>query len=222
MRNIIITLCACVLCASCATTPKSITSLSAVQLQMLTASETDAKDIVKSYDAELRHWVRNAFRFALQDLEKQMVRADGTVDLEQYKQTVGNLTTQAASVMATYDNDKKNTLDAVDSKYRKMKMVQVLIDQYEQSTGTSPETLQALMTEMQATYTAVEPMFNKPDEPQNGNTWEAQLDMITRGLYERIRQTVSDRLTGGLLPLAPTPAPAAPAPATPEPIAPTE
>ena len=216
MRNIVILLCACVLGAACSTTPKSILSLNAIELQYLSAAEADAEDIVESYDAELRHWVRNAFRFALQDLERQMTSPDGMVNLEQYKVTVGNLTQQVATVMAEYDNDKANTLSELDAKYRKMKMVQLLIDQYEQSTGTSPETLQALLSEMQATYTEIEPLFNKPDATeQAGDAWESQLDLITRGLYERVRQTVSDRLTGGLLP----PAPVAP---TPEPIAPTE
>lgn len=197
MKSILTFIVVAALASSCATTPKSITALSAVELQYLTVAQEDAKDVVETYDAELRHWVRQSYRYALQDLEGDIVRPDGTVDLEEYKRGVADLSGRAAEVMATYDNDKANTLSEIEAKYHKMMVVQTLIDQYEHSTGTSPETLQALLGEMVGTYEDLGPLLNPPEKPATGSTWEEQVDLITRGLFERVRETTRERLLRG-------------------------
>jgi len=199
MRNILIFIFVGMAAAGCAMTPKSITRLSTVELQYLSASQEDAKDVVETYDAELRHWVRQSFRYALQDLEKDIVRPDGTVDLEEYKRGVVDLSGKAAEVMGEYDRDKAKTLSEIGAKYQKMMVVQMLIDQYEHSTGTSPETLQALLGEMVGTYGDLGPLLNSQDKPEAVSTWEEQVDLITRGLFERVRQSTRDRLIQGAI-----------------------
>ena len=209
MRKYVAVLCvACIGIVGCATTPDSIKALSAVEVQMWDAVDKDIELTVDTYNKELRHWAALAFRQAFQSALAPITQADGTVDRVQYEQVANNVAQQYAAVLAKYENNKMETLAAFDDKIRRAKYTQMLIDEYENSTGVSPETLEALTTELSGTIESVQEVYaaRKAREAAatQGDTSPdflgTLLDVFTGGQYQNVYDTVLRGLLPSIMP----------------------
>src|SRR3990167_9111306 len=80
----------------CATTPQSITRVSAVELQMWDAIKADFHATVTAYDAGRQHWVLVAYQRALREAEEKLTDANGRVDLAKYKAERDRIVSQLA------------------------------------------------------------------------------------------------------------------------------
>jgi len=214
-RWVVVLCVACLGVAGCATTPDSIKSLSTVEIQMWDAVNKDVELTVDTYTVELRHWTSMAFRQAFQSALAPITHADGTVDRVQYEQIANNVARQYATVLAKYDQNKADTLSAFDDKIRRAKYVQMLIDEYENSTGVSPETLEALTTELSGTVTSIQEIYaaRKAREAAAAQGDDSSdflgtlLDVFTGGQYQNVYAAVMGGLAPALIPVAPTDSP---------------
>jgi TolA-binding protein len=171
--------------AGCSTTPKSIQTLGGLEIQFWEAMERDVEDIVTTYDKELHHWVDNAFKFIVRDVEMKLITAEGDIELDQYKAQLQNIAQQKAQVYAQYELDKESTLDAVKDKINQAKHVQLLINEYESSVGVSPETLQSLFDEVHGSYQIIQAAreTREADTSPPVDDIHNQLDLMLDGFY---------------------------------------
>ena len=205
MRKFVAVLCVvCISMIGCSTTPDSIKALNAVEVQMWDAVNKDVEVTVDTYNKELQHWAALAFRQAFQSALAPITQADGTVDRKQYEQVANSVAQQYATVLAKYDQNKAETLSAFDDKIRRAKYTQMLIGEYENSTGVSPETLEALTTELAGTIEGVQEVYAarqaREAAAEQGDSSPdflgTLLDVFTGGQY----QNVYDAVLRGLLP----------------------
>lgn len=197
----------------CATTPDSIKALGAMEVQMLRAMEKDVELIVDRYDAEVRHWSDLAFRQALQKAEGQLVKEDGTVVLAEYKNAVREVAAQMAASTAQYDKNKADILDAMAEKFDKSMLMMALINEYEQSTGTSPETWAAVTTELGGLAVDINSLYEqleaqrRAEEAAAAPTMRDRLNLMGNGIFDMVYDRMTDALSGGGTLLPPPPAP---------------
>lgn len=176
----------------CSTTPQSIKTVSATSILMQEAQKDDIKDIINTYDSEVRHWVDISFQQALEQTEKQLVDADGKVDLQAYKTAVNAVTTQLATVNAEYDKNRDEILAISQAKAEKAILLQVLIDQYEKSTGVEPETIQQLVSTLGETAKGVMDVYDKRQaekaakEAAKGPSMKDKLNTMSNDLFDKV------------------------------------
>ena len=185
------------ICSGCATTPEAIRTISAVELQMWDTVAADVEDIVNSYDAERKHWTDIAFKQMVNTIERKQMNTDGVVNLKKYKDALSQTIAQKAAVEAQYANDKADVLSAVMTRIRKAKYLQMLLNEYEQSTGVAPETLEALITEVSDVSTTIMEAARREDEVSAADSrqtvdWEDMFNAILNGVYDRVYNRVKN------------------------------
>jgi len=193
----------------CATTPDSIKALSITELQMLNAVEADMDNIVESYDAEVRHWVDLSFRMFMQAEEARLVEPDGKVDLAAYKAKVREVAAQMAAAEARYDKNKEDILDAIGEKLDKAMLIMTLINEYEHSTGVSPETWVALTTELGTLAVDMNTLHEQyqaqreAEREAEGPSFRDRLNLMGGGILDLVYDRIMATIEGGepILPL---------------------
>jgi len=187
----------------CSTTPSSIQSLGSTEVQMLRALETDTVNIVASYDYEVRHWADLAFRQAMQNAEVQLVAEDGTVNLKEYKAKVSEVAAQMGSTIAQYDKNKADILAAMSEKFDKALLMMTLINEYENSTGASPETWAALTSELGGLAVEMNDVYEGLQAQRDAERAAAEpsfrdrLNLAGNGMFDLIYDRVMGSLSSG-------------------------
>ena len=204
----VVVVCVAFLLSGCATTPESIKTLSAVELQMWSAVEQDFAVTVDRYDKEVHHWVNLAFGQAMQQAERKLTRPDGSIDALQYKQQANQVAMQMAGVLARYERDKEAILLAFNDKIRKAKLIQFTIAEFENSTGVSPESLEALLAETSTSVESIRELYERRSPVEADETapieWDQLFDMLLGGRYTEAYREVL-RVLDVQVPTSPVP-----------------
>ena len=203
----------------CATSPDSIKALSVTNIQIIKALETDTKNIVESYDYEVRHWADLAFRQAMQNAEAKLVRDDGTVVLAEYKAEVRAVAAQMGAAIAQYDMNKADILSAMSEKFDKSLLIMTLINEYENTTGATPETWAMVTSELGGLAVDMNGVYEELQAQRDAERAAAEpsfidrLNLMGNGVFDLIYDRVIGSLESGepLIPIPEVPiVPAAP------------
>jgi len=187
----------------CVTSPDSIKALSVNEIQMLKALEVDTQNVVASYDFEVRHWADLAFRQAMQNAEAQMVAEDGTVDLLAYKAKVSEVAAQMGAAIAQYDQNKADILSALSEKFDKALLMMTLINEYENTTGASPETWAALTSELGGLAVDMNDVYTELQSQRDAEraaqapSFRDRLNLAGNGMFDIVYERVMGALSGG-------------------------
>jgi len=194
-----------VLLFGCATTPQSIKQVSAVELQMQDNLRKNFYRVLETYDDEMRMWQGKAFNMHIANMESRLVDSEGKVNLAAYKQALNEVTAQYAANEARYDKNFEDVKLAMDDKFVKTKYLTMLIDEFENSTGMTPETVEALTNEIARTTTAVGEMYSiymekkAEEEAAKPPSMKDKLKLLGGDIFDKIYERVQVELDNGAL-----------------------
>ena len=209
-----------ILAIGCATTPESIKQVSAVELQMQDNVKRNFDRVLETYDDEMRMWQGKAFSMHITNMESRLVDAEGKVVLEAYKKALNEVTVQYAANEARYDKNLEDVKSAMGDKFAKMRYLAMLINEFENSTGMSPETVEAFSNEIANTTAAVGEMYKvymekkAAEEAAKPPSMKDKLKLLGGDVFDKIYERVQTDLDNLTLPpigdLIGTPVPGAP------------
>ena len=208
-----------ILVIGCATTPDSIKRVSAVELQMQDNIKKNFDRVLESYDDEMRHWQSKAFAMHVTNVESRLVDTQGKVDLAAYKKAISEITAQLAANEARYDKNLDDVRAAMHDKFAKARYLSMLIDEFENSTGVAPETVEAFTREMSTTGAEIAQLYEAYQQKQAEEealkppSMRDQLELLGNDVFDRIYEQIRTGLEtvtlpapadiGTLVPMAP-------------------
>jgi len=197
----------CVFMFGCATTPQSIKRVSAVELQMQDSIKSNFDKVIESYDSEMRHWQDKAFGMHISLVESRLVDSNGMVNLKAYKDAMAQVTAQLAANDAKYDKNLSDVKSAMHDKFAKARYLSMLIDEFENSTGVAPETVEAFTQEMSTTGAEIAKLYEAYQQKQAEEdaakppSVKDQLRLLGQDVWDKIYSQVSNDIDNFSLPV---------------------
>ena len=201
MKKYLVIVCILASVFGCSTTPKSIKQVSALEMQYLEALKKDFETTVDAYDKERTHWTNLAYQQAVNSTEAALtlINEDGTkvIDTTKYKQALTSIVTQRARVDVEYEKNKRDILAAFKYKIGRAKQLQLLINEYKNSTGVDPETLRTLIIEIGEAHNAItqvtesdSELISQAEADNITSDWSVLYDTILNNAYTRVYNAV--------------------------------